>query len=64
MKNFKEFMEEMDSDDSRSSVAKRRFSTPQAPTSASHKTGSVISKGGARLFSFKNIWRCIDWRFT
>ena len=53
MKNFKEFMEEIDSEDSRTSVAKRKFSTPQAPTSASHKTGSVISKGAARLFNFK-----------
>lgn len=53
MKNFKEFMEEMDSEDSRTSVAKRKFSTPKAPTSASHSTGSVISKGGARLFNFK-----------
>ena len=60
MKNFKEFMETVDSDERpdeyRADVAIRKFSaTNDTPTgtSASHKTGSAIQKGGARFFSTK-----------
>ena len=57
MKNFKEFMEEMDSEDSRTSVAKRRFSTPQdmgnaacflCSDEASMITGTVLEVDGGR----------------
>ncbi len=60
MKNFREFMETVDSDErpteTRADIAKRKFSmskdTPTT-TSTSHKTGSAIQKGGARFFSTK-----------
>ena len=59
MKNFKEFIEEVDSvvkepTETRSDIAKRKFEmSKEKSTSASIGTGSAVSKGGARFFSTK-----------
>ena len=63
MKKFKEFIEEVDSTETRSDVAKRKFEmSKEKSTSASIKTGSAVSKGGARFFSTKKSkkWRTIN----
>mgnify|MGYP001159958598 FL=1 len=59
MKKFKEFIENVDSVvkepiETRSDVARRKFEmSKEKSTSASIKTGSAVSKGGARFFSTK-----------
>tara|TARA_R100001509_G_scaffold22291_1_gene11686 strand:+ start:165 stop:353 length:189 start_codon:yes stop_codon:yes gene_type:complete len=54
MKKFKEFIEEVDSTETRSDVAKRKFEmSKEKSTSISVGTGSAVSKGGARFFSTK-----------
>ena len=54
MKKFKEFIEEVDSTETRSDVAKRKFEmSKEKSTSISLGTGSAVSKGGARFFSTK-----------
>ena len=54
MKKFKEFIEEVDSTETRSDVARRKFEmSKEKSTSISVGTGSAVSKGGARFFSTK-----------
>tara|TARA_B100000927_G_C16118243_1_gene330065 strand:- start:154 stop:342 length:189 start_codon:yes stop_codon:yes gene_type:complete len=54
MKKFKEFIEEVDSTETRSDVAKRKFEmSKEKSTSISVGSGSAVSKGGARFFSTK-----------
>ena len=59
MKNFKKFIEEVDSAvkepiETRSDVARRKFEmSKEKSTSVSVGTGSAVSKGGARFFSTK-----------